>query len=235
MAWIEFHPNRIKKLQKFTDFRRSLQWSTYEALGFLGSLWGEVLDVQEDGEISGWTPEYLCDLLTLSLDPKRVWDALVQHRWLDRKDGKVLVHDWPDWVGRYLESKYRTSKPELLVRIWALHGRVWDQSVKRRTNDRPRAGLGKEGEVVVPDDLKPNEGEILAWLAYKRERGQGYKPKGVSMLWARIREIPQNKRKEAIEHSMAANYSGIYEKTGGQRGTNATAGYAEAQRGKYPD
>lgn len=147
MAWIEFHSNRIKKLKKFGDLRRSLQWSAHETLGFLGSLWGEALDVAESGEISGWTPEYLCELTGVSLDPKRVWDALVVTGWLDEVNEKVLIHDWPDWAGRYLESKYRTSSPDLLAQIWTLHGRIWRESDHRRT---------KDGPPVLPDRTKPN-------------------------------------------------------------------------------
>lgn len=233
MAWIEFHPSRIKKLKKFSDLRCDLQWSKTEALGSLGSLWGEVLEVCEDGEITGWTPEYLCDLTDMRGQPLRVWESLVKHRWIDIKDGHVFIHDWLDWAGRYLEAKYRTSKPELLQRIWQLHGRVWQETVRRLSRDSPPKGLGQIGTVVVPPDLKPNEKEVLDWLAYKRERGETYKPRGLEALWRTIRTIPPEKRRESVDHSMANNWAGLFQKNGSRNGNHS--GYAEAKPGKYQD
>jgi hypothetical protein len=92
----------------------------------------------------------------------------------------------------------------------------------------------REG-ATIPDDLKISEPEIRDWLKYKAERKESYKSMGLGALWRRIRLIPADKRREAIDHSMAQGWKGIYEKTGGNGGTKQTAGYAEAQRGKYPD
>lgn len=83
--------------------------------------------------------------------------------------------------------------------------------------------------VVVPEDLKANLAEIQDWLAYKRERGQGYKPRGMAALWRQLRQVPQAQRKAAIEFSMASNYAGIYPPKGGQVGKNkSSVGHSES-------
>jgi hypothetical protein len=139
--WIEFHPLRIKRLQKFGDLRRDLQLSDNEALGLLGSFWGEVMELAEDGDISGWSPAYACERAGSGLNPERVWTALVKHRWIDeRADGRRTVHDWLDYAARYLIGKYAGSNKERLVQIWALHGRIYGEKAKSNcttSNEQP--------------------------------------------------------------------------------------------------
>lgn len=115
MAWIEFHSSKIKRLKKFGDLRRLLSWSSNETLGFLGSFWGEAIELSEDGDITKWSPEYLCEITGTTLNPERVWNALVSTGWIDlSEDGSVLIHDWYEYAGRYLELRYRTSDPAKL-------------------------------------------------------------------------------------------------------------------------
>lgn len=92
----------------------------------------------------------------------------------------------------------------------------------------------REGE-VIPDDLIPNEAEIREWLKYKGERKESYKPTGLKALWQRIRVIPPEQRANAINHSMASGWKGIYEQKEVARNGNNKAGYAEARPGKYAD
>lgn len=67
----------------------------------------------------------------------------------------------------------------------------------------------------IPEDLKPFEAEIRDWLDYKKQKGQAYKPKGLDALWRAVRAIPADKRREAVDHSMANNWSGLFQKNGG--------------------
>lgn len=129
MAWIEFHAARIKRLKKFQDFRKSMSWSTIEALGFLGSFWGEVIELAEDGDITGWTPEYVAELTGLKISPERVWEALASNGWIDHRGENVIVHDWLDSAATYLRSKYAKDRREILVDIWALHGKSYGNPI----------------------------------------------------------------------------------------------------------
>lgn len=87
--------------------------------------------------------------------------------------------------------------------------------------------------LFIPEDLKPNEPEILIWLAYKRERGQTYRPKGMTALFARLREIPPHLRKASIEQSMANNWSGLFQVKGDFDGKNKSTGAPSPAAGKY--
>lgn len=132
MAWFECNPPKIKKLRKFREFRVALQWSINEALGFLCSFWGEVAELNESGEISDWTPDYLAELTDLGkIDPQRVWKTLVATEWIDAKeDGRAFVRDWIDIAGSYLVRKYHNSDRQKLVQFWGLYGRMYGREQK---------------------------------------------------------------------------------------------------------
>lgn len=159
-TWIRFTPARIKRLQKFKDFRRDLGWSINEALGFLGSFWHEVLDLRESGDITGWTPDYVCDSAGASLAPERVWESLVNRGWLDLKeDGRVLVHDWLSAAGPYLKAKYHDKNRDLLVEIWALYGRSYGKGNQGEGKGIPKGTLRKS-TVRQPSPPTPPAGGL---------------------------------------------------------------------------
>ena len=56
----------------------------------------------------------------LSGDAALFVSLLQNYRWLD---GKV-IHDWLDYAGRYLESKYKSSNPEKLKSIRNKHNKI---------------------------------------------------------------------------------------------------------------
>lgn len=139
MAWIEFHGAQIKRKSKFQSLRKDLRLPTLQALGFLASLWSEIIELADDGDITDWSPEYLCEVSGTNLDPKKVWTALVTTGWLDvTTAGQVLVHDWIDYAGIYLRRKYSRNR-EKLVEIWAKHGRTYGQENAdlQQTSSRP--------------------------------------------------------------------------------------------------
>lgn len=88
-------------------------------LGCLHCLWHSALEQQEDGDLTRWPDAFTAHAASFKGDPAAWVEALRTAGWLD---GSVL-HDWLDYAGRFLESKYRSSDPDRLIRIWALHGR----------------------------------------------------------------------------------------------------------------
>jgi hypothetical protein len=151
MAWLEFHASKIKRLQKFIEFRVELNWSENEGLGFLGNFWGEVLDLREDGDIRAWKPAYIVELTKAAARPERLWTALTaKDRWVDvKEDGRVLVHDWLDYAGPFLKSRYRRAKLRRLLEIWALHGREYKLSEKEARELAAQDAAGEEGLKTV--------------------------------------------------------------------------------------
>lgn len=139
MAWIEFHAARVKRLQKFRDFRVELGWSVNEALGFLGNFWSEVIELREDGDIYGWKPDYVAEVTNVRIAPEKLWDALVRHKWIEPGETKVLLHDWLDTAARYLEGRYHSADPGRLVAIWEKHGRVYELSESQKRKGGPKA------------------------------------------------------------------------------------------------
>lgn len=151
MAWVEFHGAKIKRLKKFGDMRRELRWSTNEALGFLGSFWSEVIELSEDGDISKWSPQYLCDLTETKLNPERVWQTLVRTGWIDMtEDGLYLIHDWMDTAGRFLEIKYK-NYPDKLKQIEAKHAQKKIELFREVLDDPKNTPPDQPNQPTIPD------------------------------------------------------------------------------------
>jgi hypothetical protein len=177
LAWVEFHPTRIIKLKKFHDFRRDMGWSAGEALGNLGLFWGQTLEVQELGDITGWEADYLSSLLGFGAQvSERMLNALVSHGWVDvTPEGRKLIHDWLDYTGRFLRGKYSGNR-RALEAIWAHHGRAYavDATDKSPTSSR------QVTDTTLPNPTEPNQtaGKALSaafeelWSQYPSKTGR---------------------------------------------------------------
>jgi hypothetical protein len=203
--WVEFHAGRIKRLQKFSDFRKDLQLNTNEALGFLGSFWCEVIELAESGDISGWSPEYVCERVGSSLSPERVWNALVKHRWVDKTaSGRHLVHDWLDYGGTYLRNKYASRDREKLVEIWALHGRIYgkkeevhstqtDCTFAKGLHSVAPKGVGKGSSPPSSDPPKKEKEKKTPARARKAltQIAEDWKPSASTLAWCAKNNLPE--------------------------------------------
>ena len=262
MAWIESHTN-LDRHSKLIRFQTAMRWSRNEAVGFLHRFWWSVLEVSPSGDVTALTsPEVMSETLNMKLDVVRdAIQRLEEFGFIERNGESVYVHDWLDYAGRFLRSKF-SKKRETLVSIWALYGKEYGEKEEADTQPTPRRNpadtlptrtipnrtvpnqtVPKEKEsplipqkaksVEIPEDLAGNTEEIMSWLEYKRERGQAYKTKGLESLWRMIRGIPTGLRKAAIEKSMACNYAGIFQPKGETNGNSRIAGEAEHIPGKY--
>lgn len=156
MAVIEINPAKIKAAPRFRTFRMKFNWPAQQALGFLCSFWGSVIDINETGEISDWTPEFLVETVGVELDARRLWEAIVECRYIEERDGRVFILDWIEIAGCYLDKKYHSSDRQRCVNIWALHGQIY----RPRSKPKPPEGGLSEAENPGPDD-GGNEGENL--------------------------------------------------------------------------
>lgn len=78
---------------------------------------------------------------------------------------------------------------------------------------------GQQAEVVEAEEVKPQE-EIYPcrealdiWLAYKKEKHQTYKPRGLAALKKKLLQLSNGDPEYAkviVEHSMGNNYTGLF-------------------------
>jgi len=146
---------------------------------------------------------------------------------LEKIDDVWQVHDWHKTNGHLVSFHVRGKKAA--EARWGSHATSMLQALHKSnssnaptnphhttpTKEKQRARRVSIEEIEIPESLRQSETEIRTWLKYKHERGQKYRPTGLEALWRAIEIIPPEKRKESIEHSMASNYAGIFEKKGG--------------------
>lgn len=81
---------------------------------------------------------------------------------------------------------------------------------KNQLKRTPLYPLEKGKRLELPDILEPHREAIEEWLAYKREKGQTYKPRGLAKLLKDLESMPNPT--SAIHKSMACNYAGVFDK-----------------------
>ena len=63
------------------------------------------------------------------------------------------------------------------------------------------------------EEIYPCQGALDMWLAYKKEKHQAYKPRGLAALKKKLLQLSNGNPEYAkviVEHSMGNNYSGLY-------------------------
>lgn len=134
MPWIESHTVLVRH-RKTLELAKELRIRPVYAMGHLHSLWHTALEQQEDGDLSKWSDEMIADAACFMGDAPQFVRLLQKHGWLDDR----ILHDWLEYAGRYLESKYRTAHPQKIVEIRAKHGKTDFRPSKDRlkTDFRP--------------------------------------------------------------------------------------------------
>lgn len=83
---------------------------------------------------------------------------------------------------------------------------------KNKNKDKNKDKNLIEKTISFSDDARMNEA-ITRWLAYKKERGQTYKPTGLKAFITRLGNLSGGNGEVAlkiVEQSMANNYSGVF-------------------------
>ena len=109
-----------------------------------------------------------------------------------------------------------------------------EKKKKKKSADKPR---GKADAFSIPtDDILKEPFE--EWLAYKKEKGQPYKPQGARAALERLRNLSGNDPKtaqEIVEQSMGNNWAGLFALKDEPRYTtpkSPMASYTEADNNK---
>jgi hypothetical protein len=109
MAFIESH-QKVERHRKTKRLMSIMNWSLDITVGKLHRFWWWALDYAEDGDLSRFTPEELGDSVGLSGDTSSRWvEAMLESGWFDREP-YFRIHDWWDYVGAFLRSKYKRNK-----------------------------------------------------------------------------------------------------------------------------
>lgn len=174
----------------------------------------------ETGEFIGFSPQEIESIARWWGKSGEMVDAMIQAQdekglgFLEKTDRGYRLPNW---------SKINGHISALKERAQAGAKARWDkyrdasgnakamlkQCSNQLTNQKKKEKGGVSFE--VPEDLKQDSEIITTWMKYKAEKGQSYKPTGLEQFWKRLREIPAARRKSAIEHSMANNWSGVFE------------------------
>lgn len=116
MAWIESHQSlanhpKLLKLIFITGCDRD------RCIGKLSLLWWWALDYAEDGDLQTIQPEVLGRAMDINdpMEAKKFIEALIECRFIDPET--FYLHDWLDYAGRYLKTKYHTSNPSKYDKI----------------------------------------------------------------------------------------------------------------------
>lgn len=107
MAWIELHPElvehkKLKALMRLTGAGRDA------CVGRLCILWLWAMSNRADGDLSDVDNADFARLWELGPRKAAAFrDGLEQSGFLDRTQGRLLIHDWEDYAGRLLEARRR--------------------------------------------------------------------------------------------------------------------------------
>ncbi len=112
MSWIESHIG-IDKHPKTLNLAHIMNWSVRETVGALHIFWHWCVDYAEDGDLTRYNDSTLASVV--GLDPKagsEFVEAMVKcggeiaSGFIER-DPFFRVHDWWDYIGKYLQIKYK--------------------------------------------------------------------------------------------------------------------------------
>src|SRR5262245_26087496 len=105
MPWIQSH-TEVERHRKTLMMAQDLNIAPVHLSGHLHALWHAVLEQREDGNLAQWSNEFIALMAMWQGDADRFVSALKRFHWLDDNG---LVHNWLDYAGSYLRSKYHSS------------------------------------------------------------------------------------------------------------------------------
>lgn len=132
MPWIESH-SVIGRHRKFKGLARQLKISLPQAIGHMHLLWHTAIEQAEDGDLSTWTLGAISESASWEGSEQEFLKAVQDNELMDGQK----IHDWLDYAGVYLTSKYKTSNPKKLRVIWAKFGKLYGKELKRNSSLLP--------------------------------------------------------------------------------------------------
>ncbi len=153
MSWIESHQSLINhpKLLKLSSLTG---YDLDKCIAKLHRLWWWALDYAEDGDLRRFTSEEIGLGIQISdaNDAKRFYAGLIGSDFIDEKT--LYIHDWLDYAGRYLKSKYHTNNPAKYEKILKKHsGKPKGKPVGKLKGELP-TNLNLPNQPNLPKDTR---------------------------------------------------------------------------------
>jgi hypothetical protein len=136
MAWIESHQTLVHH-PKLLKLKNITGWTSNECIGVMHRLWWWTLAYAESGYLGDHEPEAISSAIEAQENNHyshgMLFEALKSSKFVTTN---YFIHDWLDYAGRYLKTKYRTSNPDKLADII-------DNYNKKKVNRKSKRGQTK--------------------------------------------------------------------------------------------
>lgn len=179
----------------------------------------------KDGALHDYSEAELEALLGWQGELGQAISALVVLGFLDANSDLTgwVCHDWLEHQGHLAAfkdraeraAKARWDKARKLKKA-ASNAQASPKHASSNTPSLPSVPNQPTTKTTTPElpaELAPYKAAVEDWLAYKRERGQTYKPRGLKALFTSMIEMGSG-LPAAVKHSMTNNYAGLYAANG---------------------
>jgi hypothetical protein len=151
MPWIESHLE-LNGHPKTKRLRRLLGISNVSAVGHLHLFWWWVFDYAVDGDVTRFSATDIAAAAEWEGDDGAFLEAMISAGFLEHQDGKLMVHDWREYAGKWLERRERNAarmREARATHVQRTNGDVQRTDDARATHVRARATL--------PDHTTPHQ------------------------------------------------------------------------------
>lgn len=176
MAWIESHTD-LGKHPKILNLSAMMNWSVREAVGSVHMLWHWCVDYAENGDLRRYNDAVIASVVALNPEEgARFVEALVTcggeavSGFIERAP-YFRIHDWWDYIGPYLQSKYKHNPAK-----WKEIRRAYSNGSKNSQRTGITVGKGRfsvlsssEGGLGETEPL-PDWLDSEVWEAYRKHR-----------------------------------------------------------------
>jgi hypothetical protein len=92
---------------KFKSLQRMLGLPQYSVVGILESVWMLASQFTDDGDITRFTAQQICDYAGFEGDAESLIGKMIESKWLDSVDGRLRVHDFLDHAPAFIYERIK--------------------------------------------------------------------------------------------------------------------------------
>jgi hypothetical protein len=239
MAWIKVRIN-IHNQPEVLGIARACSLGVDTVVGKLFRMWAWFDEMSVSGHVSYGTNVWLDSFV----GHEGFSEACVKVGWLESSSDGLTMPNFDRHNGESSKKRLtdaarkRKSRSSQIEKSASSPQNVREMSQEKcdqRREEKRREETTTTTVVELPKELEPYKTAVEDWLAYKREKGQTYKPRGLKTLYGSMIEMGVG-LPAAVKHSMANNYTGLFSPSGnGKQPDRSTAVSQQHQRGLDSD